>query len=314
MSGGQMALISIIVPCRNEQGCVESFHEEVGRVAAGLTDAEVEFLFVDDGSTDETLNIIRRLRSEDPRIRFVTFSRNFGKEAAILAGLRHARGDYVVLMDADLQDPPGLLPEMYAAVAGKGWDCAAARRTSRRGESPVRSMFAKAFYRLFNACSRTPLVDGARDFRLMTRQMVDAVLELAEVNRFSKGIFSWVGFRTTWLDYECVERRAGATKWSFFDLVRYSVGGIVDFSTAPLVISAVAGAIFCLAALAGVVIIVVRQLLYGDPVQGWASLACLVLFAGGVQSLMIAILGQYLSRTYLETKRRPAYIVRATEE
>jgi glucosyltransferase len=309
-----MPLISIVVPCYNEQESLEIFYEEISRVLGTMGDVESELLLVDDGSSDGTLEVIRRLRAIDPRVRFVSFSRNFGKEAAILAGLRHARGDYVALLDADLQDPPSLLPDMYAAVSSGQWDCAAARRTSRTGESRIRSVFATAFYRLFSAISQTPLVNGARDFRIMSRQMVDALLELCEVNRFSKGLFSWVGFRTVWLDYENVERRAGTTKWSFLQLARYSIDGLVDFSTAPLALASAFGFLLCLAAILGVLFIVIRKLAFGDPVEGWSSLACIILFVGGVQSFSIGIVGEYLSRTYLETKHRPVYVVRETEE
>jgi glucosyltransferase len=312
--GAAVPLVSVVVPCFNEEGSLESLYREVERVTWSLPGAEIEYVFVDDGSQDGTLALIKRLREADPRVRFVSLSRNFGKEAAMLAGIRRARGDYVALMDADLQDPPELLADMYAAVVEQGWDCAAARRKSRRGESPVRSMCAAAFYRVFNLFSRTKLVDGARDFRLMTRQMTDAVLSLAEVNRFSKGVFSWVGFRTKWLEYDNVGRAAGATKWSLFDLARYSVEGIVDFSTAPLAASAVMGVLFWFASFIGIVVVVARKIAFGDPIQGWASLVCIVLFAAGAQSLMIALMGQYLSRTYLETKRRPVYVIRSTEE
>lgn len=309
-----MPLVSIVVPSYNEQESLARFHEEVSHVVAGLEGADIEFIFVDDGSSDGTLETIKRLRDVDPRVRFVSFSRNFGKEAAILAGLRSARGEYVALMDADLQDPPSSLPEMYRAVCEEGWDCAAMRRSSRTGESRARSVCAEAFYRVFNAVSHTQLVSGARDFRLMTRQMTDAVLELSEVNRFSKGLFAWVGFRTRWFEYENIERAAGTTKWSFLGLVRYSIDGIVDFSTAPLALASGFGFLLCVLAVLGVIGIVARKLMFDDPVQGWSSLACLVLFVGGVQMFTVGILGQYLSRTYMETKRRPAYVVRETEE
>jgi len=309
-----MPLLSIVVPCFNEEEALGHFHDELVRVVAGMSGVDVEFVLVDDGSSDGTLAVMRSMRAADQRVRFVSFSRNFGKEAALLAGLRHARGDCVAIMDADLQDPPALLPEMYAAVAGGEWDCAAARRTSRTGESRIRSWFADSFYRLFNAISPTKLVPGARDFRVMSRQMVDALLELAEVNRFSKGLFAWVGFRTKWLEYENIERVAGGTKWSFFGLLRYSFDGIIDFSTAPLALASALGLLFCLLALVVGLFIVIRKLVWGDAVQGWTSLAVLVLFVGGLQSFTVGILGQYLSRTYLETKRRPVYIVRETED
>ncbi len=308
-----MPVMSIIVPCFNEQDSIVRFYEEVRSVTATIAGVEPELVFVDDGSTDATLHIIKDLRSRDPRVRFVSLSRNFGKEAALLAGLRHAKGDFVAMMDVDLQDPPSLLPRMYAAVSSGEWDCAGARRITRAGESRLRSWCARLFYRIFNAASHVELVDGARDFRLMTRQMTDAVLELTEVNRFSKGILSWVGFKTTWIPFENVERAAGASKWSFKALVHYATEGIVDFSTAPLEFAAAFGLWSCLVAVAGVVVIVVRQLAFGDPVPGWPSLACLVLFIGGLQLFTIGIVGQYLSRTYLEAKRRPVYITRETD-
>lgn len=308
-----MTVISIVIPCFNEQDSIGRLYDEVCRVAGTIPDAELEFVFVDDGSGDGTLPAIKALRGSDPRVRFVSFSRNFGKEAALLAGLRHATGDYVALMDADLQDPPALLPQMFAMVSAGECDCAAARRTTRSGESALRSWFARGFYRLFNAISRVKLVDGARDFRLMTRQMTDAVLQLTEVNRFSKGLLSWVGFRTIWIPFENVERTTGITKWSFFGLVRYAIDGIVDFSTAPLVVASSVGFASCLAALVGVVIIIGRTILFGDSVPGWPSLAVIVLFIGGMQLFSIGILGEYLSRTYLEAKRRPSYITRESD-
>jgi glucosyltransferase len=308
-----MASISVVVPSYNEQEAVGHLYEELTTVAAGMSEVSFEFIFVDDGSNDGTLDAVRALRDRDPRVRFVSFSRNFGKEAALFAGLKHATGDYVVLIDADLQDPPELIPEMYRAVVEDGYDCAAARRTSRRGESPIRSLFAEAFYRVFNMISKTPLVSGARDFRLMSRQMVDAILELSEVNRFSKGLLTWVGFNTTWIEYSHVDRFAGTTKWSFFGLVRYSIEGIVDFSTAPLALASALGFLFCIVAFVWVIVIVVRTEVMGNEVAGWSSLACIVLFASGLQFFTIGIMGQYIARTYLETKRRPVYVVRETE-
>jgi glycosyltransferase involved in cell wall biosynthesis len=308
-----MPTISVVTPCFNEEDSVAAFHAEVERAVATIPGTDIEFIYVDDGSKDGTLAAIKRLRAADPRVRFISFSRNFGKEAAILAGLRRATGEYVTLMDADLQDPPSLLPQMYAALASGEWDCAAARRTTRSGESPVRSWFARRFYRMFNAVSRVELVDGARDYRLMTRQMTDAVLELTEVNRFSKGILSWVGFRTTWIPFENVGRSAGTSKWSLFGLMRYAIDGIVDFSTAPLAVASTVGFMSCLAALMGVIVIVTRTLIWGDPVAGWPSLACIVLFIGGMQLFSVGILGEYMSRTYLEAKHRPVYITRETE-
>ena len=309
-----MPLISIVVPSYNEDVALRSFYAEVAGVVAALPGAEAEFVFVDDGSADDTLAVIKSLREADPRVRYVSFSRHFGKEAGLFAGLKYARGDFVVVMDADLQDPPQLLPEMYAAVTEGGWDCAAARRTSRDGESRIRSFFAEMFYRLFNALSRTELVNGARDYRLMSRQMVDAILELSEVNRFSKGLMSWVGFKTTWIEYRNVERVAGSSSWSFLGLVRYSIEGITDFSTYPLAFASALGFLFCLAAFIWIAVIIVRTMVFGNPTPGWSSLACIVLFASGMQFFTIGILGQYIARTYLETKHRPVFVVRETEE
>ena len=279
-----------------------------------MAPVDFEFLFVDDGSKDNTLPVLRSLAEADKRVRFLSFSRNFGKEAGMLAGLQHAKGDFVALMDADLQDPPSLLPELYHAVTQEGYDCAATRRTTRQGEPPIRSFFARQFYRLINRISDADIVDGARDYRLMRRSVVNAILSLGEYNRFSKGIFGWVGFKTKWVPYENVERVAGETKWSFWKLFRYSLEGIVGFSTVPLAMASVLGVVLCLAAAVAILVIVVKTLLFGDPVGGWPSMMCAILFLGGVQLLSIGILGQYLAKTYLETKKRPVYLVRETEE
>ena len=309
-----MPEISIVVPCYNEEASLPLFYREITRVAAEMDYADFEFVFIDDGSEDNTLPTLRRLAAADRRVRFVSFSRNFGKEAGMLAGLEAATGDYVALMDADLQDPPALLPELYKAVTEEGYDCAATRRTTREGEPPIRSFCARMFYKIINKISDADIVDGARDYRLMRRSMVDAILSLREYNRFSKGIFGWVGFKTKWVPYVNVERVAGETKWSFWKLFRYSLEGIVAFSTVPLAIASVLGVIVCLAAFVFVVVVLVKTLAFGDPVGGWPSMMCVILFLGGVQLLCIGILGQYLSKTYLETKRRPVYLVRETEE
>ena len=309
-------LITLVVPCYNEEEALPLFYAEATRVAAGMETsrgARFEFVFVDDGSADGTLPALRALHEKDARVRYVSFSRNFGKEAAIYAGLQAAKGDYVATMDADLQDPPALLPRMLDALQNEGYDCAATRRTTRKGEPPLRSWFAKQFYRIINRMSDTEIVDGARDFRLMRRRMVDAVLAMAEYNRFSKGIFSWVGFKTKWFDYENVERVAGQTKWNFWGLFKYSIEGIVGFSTAPLVIAAAAGVVFCLAAFVGIVFVVVRALLFGDPTSGWPSMVCIILLCSGVQLFCTGIVGEYLAKTYLEVKHRPVYITRETE-
>ena len=302
--------ISIVVPCYNEEAALPLFYEESHRVACAMQEAEFEFIFVDDGSKDDTLSVLRSLAQRDTRVRYVSFSRNFGKEAALLAGLEAAEGDYVAVMDADLQDPPSLLPEMYAAVKTGDYDCAATRRVTRKGEPPIRSFFARLFYKIINRISKTEIVDGARDFRLMTRQMTDAMLSVKEYNRFSKGIFGWVGFKTKWLEYENVERVAGQTKWSFWKLFLYSLDGITAFSTVPLSVAALAGLLLCIIAFVMVLVVFVRALIWGDPVGGWPSLVCIILFVGGGQLFCTGIVGQYLAKTYLEVKDRPRYIVK----
>ena len=309
-------LISLVVPSYNEEEALPFFYKEASRVAAQMKashGAAFEFIFIDDGSKDGTLRVARALHDQDPRVRYVSFSRNFGKEAAIYAGLQTARGDYVATLDADLQDPPALLPQMLDALQTGDYDCAATLRTTRAGEPPVRSWFARRFYQLINRLSDTEIVDGARDYRLMSRKMVDAVLAMAEYNRFSKGIFSWVGFQTKWFDYENIERVAGKTKWNFWSLFRYSIEGIVGFSTAPLIVAAGAGVVFCVAAFIGILFVVVRALLFGDPTAGWPSLVCIVLLCSGVQLFCLGIVGEYLAKTYLEVKHRPIYITRETE-
>ena len=307
-----MAKLSIVVPCYNEEAALPLFYQEVFRVAGEMAPVEFEFLFVDDGSRDGTLPLLRQLAARDARVRFLSFSRNFGKEAGMLAGLQHAKGDFVALMDADLQDPPALLPELYRAVTEEGYACAATCRTTRQGEPPIRSFFAKLFYKIINRISDADIVDGARDYRLMRRSVVDAILSLGEYNRFSKGIFGWVGFRTKWVPYENVERAAGETKWSFWKLLLYSLEGIVAFSTAPLAIASVLGALLCFGSAVAIVVVVCKTLLFGDPVGGWPSMMCVLLFFSGVQLFCTGILGQYLAKTYLETKRRPVYLVRET--
>ena len=306
-----MKLLSIIVPCYNEQEVLPLFYDAIARTAVELADlAELEILLVDDGSRDKTLETARALAAEDKRVRYVSFSRNFGKEAAMFAGLEKAKGDYVAIMDADLQDPPALLCEMLSAVMSGEYDCCATRRVTRKGEPKIRSLFARMFYRLINRMSKTEIVDGARDYRVMTRQMVDAVLSMREYNRFSKGIFSWVGFETKWLEYENVERAAGETKWSFWKLFRYSLEGIVGFSTAPLALSSVMGFIFCVIAVVLARVYALKTWIWGDPVAGFPTLICVIFLIGGIQLFCVGILGQYLAKTYLETKRRPLYLVK----
>ena len=308
-----MSMLSVVIPSYNEQ-------ENIARTAAALaeilerTDMDYELLFVDDGSKDETYACICAEAARDPRVKGIRFSRNFGKEAAMYAGFQNCTGDYAAVMDADMQDPPSLLPEMYQALQSGEYDSVATRRVTRKGEPPIRSFFARCFYKLINRISDADIVDGARDFRLMTRQMVDAILSMTEYNRFSKGIFGWVGFRTKWLPYENVERVAGETKWSFWKLFLYSLEGITAFSTAPLAIASIAGILLCIVALLFVCVVLVKTLAFGDAVGGWPSMMCVILFLGGVQLFCMGILGQYLAKTYLETKKRPIYIVQETNE
>lgn len=310
-----MSVISIIVPCYNEEKAVPVFYKATSAALENI-DADIEYIFVDDGSSDNTVNEFKKLASADKRVKYISFSRNFGKEAGMYAGMKHAHGDYIVIMDIDLQDPPELIPKMYDLVRSGEYDCAATRRVNRVGEAKLRSFFARCFYKLINKISDTEIVDGARDFRLMSRKMVNSILELSEYNRFSKGIFSWVGFKTKWLEYENRERSVGETKWSFWKLFKYSIEGIVSFSTAPLAVSSVCGVLFSIIALIGIIFVVVRQLVWGGSAYGWASLICIILLVSGVQLLCIGILGQYLSRTYMESKRRPIFIVKEsnTEE
>ena len=308
-----MKIIAIVVPCYNEQEAIPYFYEEVNKVSNTMRDkTEFEFLFVNDGSKDDTLKVLRELSKKDERVKYISFSRNFGKESAMYAGLKEATGDYVAIMDADLQDPPALLPEMFDTLEKGEYDCVATRRVTRKGESKIRSFFARLFYKIMNLISNTEVVDGARDFRLMSRQMVNAILEIGEYNRFSKGIFGFVGFNTKWLEYENIERVAGKTKWSFWKLLLYALDGFTAFSTKPLNISTFVGILFCLISLIMIIFIICKTLIFGDPVGGWPSLACIVLFVGGVQLFCTGIMGEYLSKTYLEVKNRPIYIVKET--
>lgn len=305
-------ILSLVVPCYNEEESIPLFYQETQRIytesleTLGLV---LEYVFVDDGSSDGTLNTVKRLAETDERVHYVSFSRNFGKEAGIYAGLEVASGDYVAVMDADLQDPPALLPQMVAALE-EGYDCIATRRKNRKGEPPVRSFFARLFYRLINKMSSTQIIDGTRDFRLMKRMVVDAILSDKEYNRFSKGIFSWVGFRTKWIEYENVERCAGKTKWSFWKLFLYSVDGILAYTTVPLALVSVMGIILCLIAFIALCFVVIRALIFGDPVAGWPSMISIIIFLGGIQLFCLGLIGLYISKIYLETKKRPLYIVR----
>ena len=305
-------LISLVVPCYNEQESIPIFYKEVCAVIEKMEDAEFEFVFVNDGSKDQTLARMKALAEQDSRVKYISFSRNFGKEAGLFAGLEHARGDYLAVMDVDLQDPPQMLPQMYEILQQGEYDCVATRRVNRKGEPPLRSFFARMFYKLINRISKAEIMDGARDFRMMTRQMAQAVLSMREYNRFSKGIFGWVGFNTKWLDYVNVERVAGQTKWNFWQLLLYSIDGIVAFSTVPLSIAAVMGLLFCAIALLMTAFVVVRTLIWGDPVSGWPSMICVILAVGGVQLFCMGIIGQYLAKTFMEIKKRPIYIVKET--
>lgn len=304
--------ITAVVPCYNEQEALGLFYEELNRVTAEMRDCEFEILFVNDGSKDRTLELMKELAEKDGRVKYISFSRNFGKEAAIYAGLEHASGDLVAIMDADLQDPPRLLPEMYRAVTEEGYDSVATRRVTRKGEPPIRSFFARMFYRLMNKMCKTEVVDGARDFRLMTRPFVDSLLSMKEYNRFSKGLFGWVGFCTKWIEFENVERVAGETKWSFWKLLLYAIDGMVAFSTMPLSVAALIGILMCVIAAISIIFIIVRQLCFGGSAFGWPSMVCIMIFIGGVQLLCMGIMGQYLAKTYLEVKNRPIYICKET--
>lgn len=305
------SILSVIVPCYNEEETVADFYTELMKNEEFFQkrQLEVELLYINDGSRDGTVREIKKLHEKDARVHLISFSRNFGKEAAMYAGLEKSKGDYVVFMDVDLQDPPALLPEMFSYI-DQGYDSVATRRVSRKGEPPIRSFFARAFYRLMKKISKTEIMDGARDYRLMTRQMVDAILSMPEYNRFTKGIFGWVGFETKWIEYENVERVKGETKWNFWKLFLYSLEGITAFSTMPLMFASLMGVIFCLLAFAMIIFTIVRKLIFGDPVSGWPSLVCIISLASGVQLFCLGILGQYLSKTYMEVKRRPIYIVK----
>jgi glycosyltransferase involved in cell wall biosynthesis len=316
MAAGQQAQygsLSIVVPCYNEQDVLPLFYEELAATLRETQGMDYEVIFVDDGSKDATLSVLRQLAEADPNVYYLSFSRNFGKEAALYAGLSKARGDLVAVMDADLQDPPQTLLEMLRIIQSPDVDSVATRRVSRDGEPAIRSFFARMFYFCFNKLVDIELADGARDFRLMTRKFCDAVLTLAEYNRFTKGLFSWVGFNTVWIPFKNVERAAGQTKWSFFGLLAYAIDGLVAFSTKPLAATFASGVISCFIAFVAIIFLVVRQLLFGDPVAGWASTACIIVFFGGLQLLGIGILGEYLAKTYLEAKKRPIFIERESK-
>lgn len=304
-----MEVISIIIPCYNEEDSIPLIYNELKKVSNNIK-YDFEFIFVNDGSIDNSLNVLKKLSAKDKQVKYIHFSRNFGKEAAMYAGLSKSKGDYVTIMDADLQDPPSLLPEMLRLIKEEGYDSVSTRRVSRKGEPKIRSFFARKFYKIINKLSKIEMVDGARDYRLMTRQMVNSILELKEYNRYSKGLFSFVGFNTYWLEYENVERVAGETKWSFWGLVKYAIEGIVAFSTLPLSIASLMGFIFCFVSFILIIIIIIKTLIFGDPTSGWPSLVCIIFFVSGIQLFCLGIIGKYLSKTYLETKNRPIYIIK----
>lgn len=300
--------ISLIVPCFNEEEALPIFYEEATKVLKTM-DIDYELIIVDDGSKDRTFEVAKKIADQDKNARYISFSRNFGKEAAMYAGFCNAKGDYVAVMDADMQDPPSLLPQMYEILENGGYDSVATRRVDRKGESKVRSWFARLFYRIINRISDADIVDGARDFRLMKREMVDAIVSMSEYNRFSKGIFGWIGFRTYWLPFENVERVAGTTKWNFWGLFRYAISGIINFSQFPLDVASGFGIVMTIVAFVMLIFVIVRKLIFGDPVAGWASTMCVIIFIGGIQLMCLGIMGQYIGKTYMETKNRPQYIV-----
>ena len=307
-----MKKISVIVPCYNEEETVNLFYQEINKTINSLNNYKFELIFVNDGSSDNTYNIIKSLASEDKNVKYINFSKNFGKEAAMYAGLELSSGDLVTIMDADLQDPPSLLPQMIDYINNEGYDCVATKSTSRNGYSFLRKTFTRWFYKIIAKISKTQMVEGARDYRLMTRQMVDAIIKMKEYNRYSKGLFSFVGFNTKWIEFENQERVAGTTKWNFWKLFSYAIDGIVGFSTAPLIISSIIGVLFCLISFILIIFIIVKTLIFGDPTSGWPSLACIIFFVSGVQLFCIGIIGQYLSKVYLEVKNRPIYIIKDT--
>jgi len=309
-----LSKMSIVVPCYNEEAALPVYYGEMCRVMDEMPELEFEIIFVDDGSADGTLGILKEMNEADRRCRYLSFSRNFGKEAALYAGLKSAQGDYVATMDVDLQDPPGLLPEMYRILKEERFDSVATRRSDRTGEPRLRSFLSERFYKVINSISKTKIVSGARDYRLMRRNMVDAVLKMSEYNRFSKGIFEWVGFRTKWLEFGNVGRCAGETKWSVKKLFSYSIEGITGFSVAPLSLASVIGVMFCLLSFVMIFVIIVRTLVWGDPVSGWPSLVCIIFMVSGIQLFCTGIVGEYLSKTYLETKRRPIFILKDSSE
>ena len=304
----EMKKISLVIPCYNEQESLPLFDAEMDKVIKSMSEYSFEIIYVNDGSKDNTLKCIKELYKKRTYVRFISFSRNFGKEAAMYAGFKNVTGDFVAIMDADLQDPPSLLPDMIRIMESGEYDSVATRRVSRDGEPPIRSFFARMFYKIINKISDADIVDGARDYRLMKREMVNVIVEMGERNRFSKGIFGWIGYKTYWYEYKNVERIAGETKWSFWKLFKYSIEGIVSFSQVPLSISSWLGMICTGVAFLAIIFIIIRKILMGDPVQGWASTICLIMFIGGIQLFCMGIMGQYIGKTYVESKGRPHYI------
>lgn len=304
-----MKKISLVIPCYNEEESLKYLYKELEKTAGEMPYFDFEYIFVDDGSKDKTLEHLKELAAFDSKTTYISFSRNFGKEAAMYAGLCNATGDYMAIMDADLQDPPSLLPEMVTYLESGEYDSVATRRVNRKGEPKIRSFFARRFYKLINRWSDADIADGARDFRLMTKDMVEAIVKMGERNRFSKGIFGWIGYRTKWIEFENAERVAGETKWSFWSLFKYSIDGIVNFTNAPLQIASIFGLVFTFIAFLAIIFIMIRKFIWGDPVSGWPSLVCIIVFLSGVQMFCIGIIGQYLSKTYVEVKERPHYII-----
>ena len=307
-----MEKISVVVSCYNEEKALPHYYNKMKEIMNNMNYVDFEIILVNDGSKDNTLKEMQELARNDARIKFINFSKNFGKEAAMYAGFEYSKGDFIAVMDADLQDPPELLEEMYKGIKEENYDCVATRRTTRKGEPPIRSFFARMFYRLINRISKTEMVDGARDYRLMTRQMLNAILSMKEYNRYSKGLFSFVGFDTKWLEYENVERVAGETHWSFWKLFKYALEGITAFSTVPLVMSSIIGIIFFFISIIAIIYIIINTLMYGNPTSGWPSMICIIFMVTGIQLFCIGIIGQYLSKVYLEVKNRPIYIVKDT--
>ncbi len=306
-----MKKVDLVVPCYNEQESIPLFYNEIKKVSKDIN-AKINIIFVNDGSKDNTLEIMKDLAKKDNIVKYISFSRNFGKEAAMYAGLKESTGDYVTVMDVDLQDPPSLLKEMIRLIEEEGYDIVGTRRVTRKGEPPIRSFFARRFYKIINKMSKVEMVDGARDYRLMTRQVVDSILEMKEYNRYSKGLFSYVGFRTKWLEYENIQRVAGETKWSFWKLFIYAIEGIVSFTTAPLTTATLIGFLFCIIAFIMIIVIIVKTLVYGDPTAGWPSMACIIFLVSGIQLMCIGVIGEYLAKMYLEVKNRPIYIIKET--